>query len=284
MNRIAEPADACGGRYTAAEPYEPVETVDGAADGGLLLLCDHATNLFPPGYGTLGVPESQLQRHIAYDIGVAGVTRGLAARLGAPAVLTRFSRLFIDPNRGDDDPTLIMQLSDGAVVPGNHRIDAAERARRVALCYRPYHDAVAARIDAMIAAGRPPMLFAVHSFTPVWRGTPRVWHVGILWDRDPRMAQPMMAALAREAGLVVGDNEPYVGALRGDTMHRHGTERGLAHALIEIRQDLIGDEAGIGEWVDRLTPILEEMRALPDINEVTHFGSRTDRNHGSQST
>lgn len=245
----------------------PFDVVAGDSAGGLLLLCDHATNHVPARYGNLGLPAEEFTRHIAYDPGAAAVTRGLAARLGAPAVLSNFSRLLIDANRGIDDPTLIMRLSDGAVVPGNAGIDEAEREHRIRTFHAPYHDAINTEIERAIAAGRPPVLVSMHSFTPVWRGRPRAWHAGILWDRDPRLALPLLASLRAEDGLIVGDNEPYSGALPHDTMWRHGSERGLAHALIEIRQDLIADEAGVSEWVARLAPMLAELNRLDGIHE-----------------
>ena len=136
-----------------AEDHDSYCILPGRADAGLILLCDHADNAMPPGYGSLGLPPEQLKRHIAYDIGAAGVTRALAAAMGAPAVMTRYSRLLIDPNRGADDPTLIMRLSDGAVIPGNRRLDAAEREKRMRLYYRPYHQAIDAVIDRCIASG-----------------------------------------------------------------------------------------------------------------------------------
>jgi predicted N-formylglutamate amidohydrolase len=241
---------------------ESYYVLPGRADAGVILLCDHAGNAFPPGYGTLGLPAEQLQRHIAYDIGAAEVTRAIAARLGIPAILTRYSRLLIDPNRGDDDPTLIMRLSDGAIVPGNRRLDAAERERRIRLYYEPYHRAVDRIIDRCIAAGAPPMLLSMHSFTESWKTTPRPWHVGVLWDMvDGRFAVPMLEALHAEGGLIVGDNEPYTGVLVGDCMWQHGAQRGLASALIEIRQDLIRDAAGQAGWAARFCRIVEKILA-----------------------
>lgn len=262
--------------HAPAGEFPPFVTIDGDLSSGLLIICDHASNAMPAEYGTLGLPQSQLERHIGYDIGVAPLTRLLAERLGVPAVLTTFSRLFIDPNRGEDDPTLLMRLSDGAIIPGNARVDEAEREKRLAGFYRPYHNTVSATIDAMMAAGRPPAIFSIHSFTANWRGWPRPWHAGVLWDRDPRMNIPLIEALRRDPELVVGDNEPYVGALKNDTMYKHGTSRGLAHSLLEVRQDLIGHEAGIVEWADRLAPILEELMQLGDINTIQHHGSSTD--------
>lgn len=260
----------------SADPgFAPVATIDGNDATGILLLCDHASNRLPPLYGTLGLPASELERHIGYDIGAEAVTRALAARLGAPGLLTTFSRLLIDPNRGEDDPTLVMRLSDGAVVPGNARADAAERDLRIARFHRPYHDAIAAKVAAMAADGRAPLVIAIHSFTPVWRGWPRPWHVGILWDADPRGALPFIAMLRRDDTLVVGDNEPYDGALKGDTLYRHATAHGYPHALVEIRQDLIADESGAAGWAERLAPIIEALRRDPETAEIRRFGSRT---------
>ena len=248
--------------------YVPFEVIPGDPACGFVLLCDHATNALPERYGTLGLPQSELERHIGYDIGVEGVTRQIAVELGIPAVLSRFSRLLIDPNRGRDDPTLVMRISDGAVVPGNARADRAEIDYRLNRFYLPYDRAIEQAIEAGMAAGRPPALFSIHSFTPIWRGVQRPWHVGILWDRDDRFARPLIDAFREDAGLVVGDNEPYTGELEGDTMNRHGTRRGLAHALIEVRQDLIAERDGINEWADRLTIMLKRFARYPGLSEI----------------
>ena len=259
----------------------PYTIFPGSLTSGILLVCDHADNAFPPGYGTLGLPAAQLQRHIAYDPGAAAITLHMARILGAPAVLTRYSRLLIDPNRGEDDPTLIMRISDGAIVPGNSSITAAEREKRINLYYRPYHDAVDRLIDGMMAAGKPPVIFSIHSFTENWRGWLRPWHAGVLWDKDPRLAIPVLNALREDDNLVVGDNEPYAGALRGDCMHKHATVRGLANALIEVRQDLIYHEAGQIEWAGKLAGILRSILAKSNVDATFHairkYGSRTDR-------
>jgi predicted N-formylglutamate amidohydrolase len=257
-----------------ASDFVPFRLIDGDPAVGILFVCDHASNTLPPEYGNLGLPASEFARHIAYDPGAAAVAIGVARRLDAPAVLSTFSRLLIDPNRGEDDPTLIMQLSDGAVVPGNAIVDGAERARRIARFHEPYHAAIDAAIDRALAIGMPPIIVSVHSFTPVWRGQPRPWHAGVLWDRDPRVAQPLLAALRAAKNLVVGDNEPYAGALANDSMYRHGSRRGLAHGLIEIRQDLIGDADGAEAWAERLAAIVSELNRLPGVHAVHHYGSR----------
>lgn len=241
---------------SAAQADHVFEVVEGPALAPFLLICDHASNDIPAEYANLGLPAAELERHIAYDLGSASLTRALAKRLGVPAVLSHFSRLLIDPNRGEDDPTLVMQLSDGAVIPGNARADAAEVERRLARFWRPYDAAIAATVERALAAGSVPALLSLHTFTPAWREIPRPWHCAVLWDRDPRLPQPLLAALRAEGDLVVGDNEPYSGALKGDCLWRHGTSRGLAHAILEVRQDLLANEAGVADWVERLARIL----------------------------
>jgi len=256
--------------------FQPFELISGNSGKGLLLLADHAGRKLPSDYGSLGLPEAEFERHIAYDIGVEAVTRGLAAALGVPAVLCHFSRLLIDPNRGEDDPTLIRQLYDGTVISGNYPMESQEREARLQGFYRPYHRAVSDTIrDVREASGQAPMIFSVHSFTPVMQGFVRPWHVGVLWDMDHRVAWPLIEMLASDPALCVGDNEPYDGALRGDTMYNHAIVHGLAHALIEIRQDLIADQAGADAWIERLVPILLAINARADVHQVQHFGSRT---------
>ncbi|MGQ4273517.1 N-formylglutamate amidohydrolase [Terrihabitans sp. B22-R8] len=254
----------------------PVDIRPGAAPD-VLLLCDHASHAVPDEFGRLGLPEAEFHRHIGYDIGAAELTRRLAERLDATAMFCGFSRLLIDPNRGADDPTLVMRLSDGAVVPGNARIDDAGIADRVARFHQPYHDAIAAWIDGAQAAGAVPVIVSMHSFTPYWKAVPRPWHAAILWDQDPRLAQPLIAGLREDAELIVGDNEPYDGALKNDTCYRHATLRGLANVLIEVRQDLISEPVGQDAWAERLAGVLTPLLAQPHLHVVEHWGSRADR-------
>ena len=234
------------------------EAIRGITGSRLLLLCDHASNALPA--GGLGLDPILLATHIAHDIGAAAVTRALAAAYGAPAFLGAWSRLLVDLNRGADDPTIVMKLSDGSIIPGNARADAAEVARRIAGFHAPYHAAIAATLDGM---GPDAVVISIHSFTPAWKGRPRPWDVGVLYDRDRRLADPLMRRLS-EAGFTVGDNEPYSGALEGDTLYQHGTLRGLPHALIEIRQDLIAGDQAAQAFAMRLTPILDA--ALGDMH------------------
>ncbi|MBS3649997.1 N-formylglutamate amidohydrolase [Pseudaminobacter sp. 19-2017] len=261
---------------TRTAVFAPVIRIEGDHKQGIVLVADHARRDLPDEYGDLGLPASEFDRHIAYDIGVEQVTRSLAARLQAPAIMAGFSRLLVDPNRGEDDPTLIRQLYDGTVVPANYPITPQERERRLDLFYRPYHDAVSATIASVAReSGGAPFILSVHSFTPVMQGRTRPWHAGVLWDLDGRAARPLIDLLAADPLLIIGDNEPYDGALRGDTMYRHAIVNGFAHALIEIRQDLIADSLGAEAWAERLAPIVDAINRRTDIHQVQRFGSRT---------
>jgi predicted N-formylglutamate amidohydrolase len=225
-----------------------------------LFTCDHATNRVPPSVagGSLGLTEAEMGRHIAYDIGAEGVTRALADRLDAPAILSRFSRLVIDPNRGEDDPTLIMRVYDGTIIPANRHLDAAERERRLNTFYRPYHAAYA----ECAARRRDTIVVAIHSFTPRLFGkSPRPWHVGILYDpRDERLSRPLLNLLHAQKDLIVGENEPYAGHLPGDAIDRHGLIPGRPNTLIELRHDLIETPEQQRAWADRLAGLLEAAR------------------------
>lgn len=245
------------------------EIVSGDPDRAVVVLCDHASNFIPKRYNNLSLPDDVFERHIAYDIGAAGVTRRLAKGLKAIAVLGGFSRLLIDPNRGLDDPTLIMRLSDRTIIPGNRTIDPVERQARIEKFHRPYHDAVKQVLDGLVARNRLPILISIHSFTASWSGKPRPWHAAVLSDTDRRIADPLINALREPGDIIVGDNEPYTGALQGDTMWRHGTRRDIPHALIEIRQDLVRDEHGQEKWADRLDKVL--TRVISDFR-ATHHG------------
>jgi predicted N-formylglutamate amidohydrolase len=260
-------------------PPAPVEVIDGPVESGIVLICDHASNAIPADHADLGMPAAELQRHIAYDIGAAAVTRTMASRLGAPAVLSTFSRLLIDPNRGRDDPTLVMKLSDGAIVPGNRHAGEDEVRRRIARFYAPYDDAVGAMIARSLSAGIVPAVVSMHSFTPAWKGVPRPWHVTVLWDSDPRLPRQLLAGLEAEGDLVVGDNEPYDGALAGDTINRHATRQGLSNALIEVRQDLIADAAGATAWGERLARVLGPILKDPLHHRAEMHPTRTTTRH-----
>jgi len=251
--------------------FERIRPANGPS--GLIFLCDHAANALPEGYGTLGLAPELLTTHIAYDIGAAAVVRSLAARFAAPAILGCWSRLLVDLNRGEDDPTLVMKLSDGSVIAGNREAGPEEIARRIARFHAPYHAAVAAEMARSQDQGCVPVLVSIHSFTPVWKGCQRLCEVGVLWHRDGRLARPLMTRLAA-AGLTVGDNEPYAGGLEGDTLDRHGTANGFAHVLIEIRQDKIATAPQAEAFAGRLEPVLRaalaDMGPPQRLRQTTH--------------
>ncbi|MDO5657919.1 MAG: N-formylglutamate amidohydrolase [Paracoccus sp. (in: a-proteobacteria)] len=223
-----------------------------------LVTCDHATNRVPDWVagGDLGIAPGDMNRHIAYDVGAAGLARELAVRLDAPVTGSDFSRLVIDPNRGEDDPTLLMRLYDGTVIPANRAADEAERERRLNRLYRPYHAGL-----ARLAGAHPRCaICAIHSFTPQLRGRPpRPWHVGVLYShRDERVA-PELITRCRAQGWVTGDNQPYAGHLDGDSIDRHALAHRRPNVLIEVRNDLIRDAAGQAEWAANLARVMEGL-------------------------
>lgn len=235
------------------EPYEYIPQQ--ANQEPLIFVCDHASNALPDVYGLLGLPRTLFDTHIAHDIGAAEVTRTLARSFGVPAILARWSRLLIDLNRGADDPTLVMKLSDGSIIPGNASLDATEIHTRIARYHEPYHRAIADEIQRLSVLDAVPAVISMHSFTPTWKGKARPWHIGVLFDRDERLAKPLAEA-ALAAGFVVGCNEPYSGELENDCMYRHGTSNGLPHVLIEVRQDLIATALAARTFAGRLKPVI----------------------------
>ncbi len=234
---------------------QPYSTIGEDRPSRWLITCDHATNRVPGwiGGGELGIAPEDMARHIAYDVGAAGLTRALAERLDAPAILSDFSRLVIDPNRGEDDPTLVMRIYDGTVIPANRHIDAAERERRLERLYRPYHAAY-----ARLAAKHPRRaICAIHSFTRQLRGRPRrPWAVGVLYSHRDKRLGPALVRECRDLGWITGENEPYSGHLDGDSIDRHALAHGRPNVLIEVRNDLIADAAGQQLWAERLSDVL----------------------------
>ncbi|WP_434617046.1 N-formylglutamate amidohydrolase [Tabrizicola sp. M-4] len=229
--------------------------------GRWLVTCDHATNRVPDWVsgGDLGIGPVDMGRHIAFDVGAAGVAEALGAALDSPVVLSDFSRLVIDPNRGEDDPTLVMKLYDGTIIPANRHIGAAGVEERLERLYRPYHDAL-----ARLAGRRPDVVIvAVHSFTPCLKGrAPRPWHVGVLHSHlDGRLSHALIEVLRAEADLCVGDNEPYSGHLPGDAIDRHALRWGRQNTLVEVRNDLIGTPEAQADWGARLAPLLRAALA-----------------------
>ncbi|MBP2311050.1 N-formylglutamate amidohydrolase [Azospirillum soli] len=247
----------------------PVTVLNPDSESALLLVCDHATRAIPKALDQLGLTEEQLCRHIAYDIGAAELTKRLAERFGATAVLSGYSRLVIDPNRALDDPTAIPVISDDVIIPGNRALDAAEEQRRVEAIFNPYHAAVAAEVAKRRARGQVPAMVSIHSFTPAMRGVARPWHVGVLWDRDPRIPLPMIERLRADGRWCVGDNEPYSGRnTAGGTVETHATPAGLPNVLIEVRQDLIAIAEGVALWAGVLGDALEPILADPALYQI----------------
>ena len=215
----------------------------------ILIVADHASNFVPRALGRLGVPQAEYERHIAWDIGIAAVCRLAADALDATLVQQNYSRLIIDCNRSPGSETSIPEISERTPVPGNFGLSEGSKAARVREIFRPYHDRIETELDRRLQAGRPAALIAMHSFTPIFHGVARPWHAGVLYNRDPRFAHLLMALLKREAGLIVGDNEPYSVTDASDyTIPVHGERRGLHHVAIEIRQDLIAEDKGQRAW------------------------------------
>ncbi|HKX09866.1 MAG TPA: N-formylglutamate amidohydrolase [Stellaceae bacterium] len=263
--------DAAPELLTAADA-PPVEHVNAAGKAPVLVTCDHASRRVPKSLRNLGLDAESLKLHIAWDIGAADVSRHLARKLDAPAILAGYSRLVIDCNRDIDDPTAMPAVSDGVPVPGNKDLSSAAGAQRVEVLFKPYHAAIEAALDGFTARGVHPAVLSIHSFTPVMNDFARPWHIGILWDKDPRMAIPMLAALRRETGLVVGDNEPYSAREpAGYTVRTHAEKRGLPHLNVELRQDLLATDAGTVEWADRLVRVLTPILEDPALYHVKHY-------------
>lgn len=244
-----------------AEKAALIERADAA--GRFVLLCDHATNRLPARYGDLGLAAEDLGRHFAWDPGAAGIARRLSERLDAPLVLANVSRLVIDCNRSPDAPDSIVAVGETTPIPGNADLAAPERALRVAEAYDPFHAAVAEAIDRRAARPGPFALCAIHTFTPVMRGTRRPWHVGIIHEEPNPLADAVLAALRQDTSLIVGDNEPYSPADRVyHTLERHGLARGLPTVMIEVRNDLVATPEAERAWGDRLADILDRVPAL----------------------
>jgi predicted N-formylglutamate amidohydrolase len=241
----------------------------------IVLICDHASNFIPESFGGLGLGKRELESHIAWDPGALPVARRLAKALDAALVESLVSRLVIDCNRPLDAPDLICPVSETTVVPGNADLSPQDREARIALSWQPFHEAVEALIEGRLSQGRDTKLIAVHSFTPVYKGVKRPWHIGILHDEDRGVADPLIAALKSSGGIVVGDNEPYSPADRVYfTLERHGRSRGFACAMIEIRNDEIAEEIGQRKWADLLRGILSEIEVKGQLATPRHGGIR----------
>lgn len=233
-----------------------VENADGA--GALVLICDHASSFIPAQYAGLGLDDEDRQRHIGWDIGALELSRLLSQRIDSPLFHATLSRLLLDVNRQPDAHDAIVSVSEDIAIPGNRDLHAEECAHRRDWIYRPYHAAIEALIAQRIALARPVGVVAVHSYTPVYRGQSRPWQIGVLSQRDRRMADAMLDTLRDDSALQVGDNQPYA-PMDGvyHTLERHAEARGLPCVMLEIRNDLILDTPGQAAWADRLAPLLQ---------------------------
>ena len=248
----------------AEDEAAPFEVQEGDGRSPVFIICDHAGRLIPRSLGSLGLTEDQLASHIGWDIGAVGVARRLGALLGARTVWQRYSRLVIDCNRPLQAADSITPRSERTVIPGNQSVAPGAAEERAQEVFHPYHQEIRTTLDQRQAAGRPTVLVAMHSFTPIFLGRVRPWHVGVLYNRDSRVAGPLLAALREEGDLVVGDNEPYaVGDLTDYSIVQHGERRGIPHVEIEIRQDLIADEQGQQSWAERFSRLFPRVIQQP---------------------
>jgi predicted N-formylglutamate amidohydrolase len=256
--------DSVGGTslLLGRQDVPPVLEQNSSGRSPFLLTCDHYGRAIPRMLGNLGVPASELERHIAWDIGIAGVAEALSKDLDAHLIAQRYSRLVIDCNRPPGAPSSIPRISEVTVIPGNEDLaPSAAEARRQAI-FDPYHRRITEVIDRRLRENIPTVLVSLHSFTPIYAGIDRPWHIGTLYQRDTRLPPLLLRLLRAELDLVVGDNEPYAVSDETDyTVPVHGEKRGLINTGIEIRQDLIADQAGQEQWADRLAHIFGEIEA-----------------------
>jgi predicted N-formylglutamate amidohydrolase len=245
------------------DPF-PFRVLNAQSRASALIVGDHAGRAVPEKLNALGIAPDIYDLHVAWDIGSSMVAATVADRLDAIAVLANYSRLVVDPNRRLDDPTAFAEVSDGIVIPGNLGLTDEQRAQRTKEIYRPYHDAIAQHLAVARARGQAPALISIHSCTPVLDNVARPWHFGVMWNRDARIAQPLIARLRSVPGLCIGDNQPYSGRHpQSFTLNHHAEAAGLPHVGIEVRQDLASDDAGArrcGELLaDALAPVLAEL-------------------------
>ena len=240
----------------APDEQPAVEVHEGG--GPLVVVCEHASNRLPRALGDLGLDPSDLTRHIAWDPGAADLAAGIAGQLGASLVLQRYSRLAVDCNRDPSRPDAIAPHSEDTAIPGNADLSAEAKANRIRALWAPFHAALDRLIEKRRAGRRLIGVVTIHSFTPVYRGVTRPWHVGVISTGDRRFAEAMLAALRRDPKLVVGDDQPYSAKDHVDyTIGRHGRDRGLPHVMIEVRNDLLRAARDIAAWTERLSEALQ---------------------------
>ena len=239
-----------------------------------LVICDHASNIIPLEYQNLGISKKNLESHRAFDLGASEVASELSNLLSCSLVMANFSRLLIDPNRGKDDPTLIPKLSEGKIIKGNVNIsmsqDDIERGKRIDQFYLPYHKQINRFINKSLENGRIPKILSIHSFTPIWKGKKREIDVGVLWDKDDRLSKIFLNSLQN---IKLGDNKPYNGRLKNDTLYKHATSQGIPHVLIELRQDLLKKEKDKLQWAKKIYNVLNENEKTIKSFSLKKYGS-----------
>jgi predicted N-formylglutamate amidohydrolase len=244
-------------KLLAANEPAPVTVYNADGESPFVLVADHAGNIMPRALGRLDIAKGDCERHIAWDIGIAGLGRLLADALGATLIQQNYSRLVIDCNRPLEATTSIVDISENTPIPGNAGLSDCARQIRANEIFRPYHDRIEAELDRRRQAGRTAALISLHSYTPVFKGATRPWHAGVLYNRDARFARRVLVSLNQENDLFVGDNAPYIVSDVSDyTIPIHAERRGLHHVLVEIRHDLIADKSGQRAWALRLARVL----------------------------
>ncbi len=261
------------GEYPLIGPGDPPPfmTYNDHGKSPVLLVADHASPFFPAGLNQLGLADWVLECHVACDLGSDMLTRCLADKLDAQAVLAGFSRLIIDPNRQLDDPSGCPEVSDGIAIPGNIGLDTENKARRIQSFFKPYHDAISAKLDDFENHGIVPAMISIHTCTPVFDRIVRPWHIGIMWDKDPRIPKPLIDHFNRLEAVCIGDNEPYSGRHPHDfTIDFHAEPPGLPHVGIEVRQDLVADHDGALKWAGILADGLKDILKNESLYQSLH--------------
>jgi len=256
------------GRYPLIGPGDPPPfiTYNDHGKSPVLLVADHASPFFPAAMNQLGLADWVLDSHVAWDIGSDKLAQCLADELDAQAVLAGFSRLIVDPNRKLEDSSAFVEISDGVAIPGNIDLDEEQKTLRIQSFFKPYHDQITARLKRFSESGIVPAMISVHTCTPVFDRVVRPWHIGIMWDKDPRIPLPLIQRLERMDGISIGDNEPYSGRHPHDfTIDYHAEPAGLPHVGIEVRQDLVDSEEGAREWAGILAGALGEILSDPGL-------------------
>ena len=248
------------------------ELLDRASDAPTLFICDHAGRRVPKALGDLGLDATAFERHIAWDIGAADSARHLARTFAAPLILATYSRLALDPNRYLDDPSLIPEISDGTPVPANAGLNGADREARIAALHAAYHATIDDAVTRLRRDGAVPAIVSVHTCTPVFKGFARPWQIGVLWNRDARIAEPLIEALAARGDVVVGDNQPYSGKDgQGYSVKHHAERHGFPAVALEIRQDLVDTHHGAAHWAGIVAEALQPILADPGLRAVRRF-------------